>query len=55
MQDDTRKEWLELCAEAAVCEDSERLGELTEKINEILRAERQRLDSLLLRNTRIAS
>lgn len=55
MQDDTRKEWLEACADAAVCEDSERLGELTRKINEILRAERQRLDSLVMRNTRIAS
>lgn len=55
MQDDARKQWLEVCAEAAVCEDSERLRELAKEINEILREERRRLDSLLMRNTRIAS
>lgn len=43
MQNTSRTEWLNVCAEAAISEDAERLEELIEVINEILRRELQRL------------
>lgn len=42
----SRKEWLEVCAEAALSEDPERFHELINEINSILRREQQRLHAL---------
>lgn len=44
MQDATKRRWLDLCAEAAICEDSERLKELTAYITELLKEEQRKLD-----------
>jgi hypothetical protein len=43
MRADVKNAWLELCAEAAICEDDKRLEELTLRINAILSAEQQRI------------
>ena len=45
MQPPNKTRWLELCAEAALCEDLQRLQELTEQITLILQEERRRLQS----------
>lgn len=44
LQGDTKHSWLDICAEAAICEDAERLAELAIQINAILRDEQQRLE-----------
>lgn len=44
LQDETRQRWLEICAAAAICEDPERLQELTDTINAILKEKKQRLE-----------
>jgi hypothetical protein len=54
MQDDARKKWLEMCAEAAICEDRQRLEQLTEQIAALLRAEKQRLDLPQMKTVRTA-
>jgi len=46
MQGDAKQRWLDLCAEAAICDDSERLGELTRYITMLLREEQQRLEGV---------
>ena len=46
MEASTKARWLEVCAEAAICEDSERLGELAAEIITILHEEEQRLEAL---------
>jgi hypothetical protein len=54
MQETSRREWLEVCAEAAIAEDPERFEELIEAINEILRREQRRLDTPQPYNIRAA-
>lgn len=41
----TKRLWLDLCSEAAICEDPERMGELLVEITALLEQERQRLDA----------
>jgi hypothetical protein len=43
VQAETRKHWLDLCAEAAICEDPEKLQRLADTINAVLSEEKQRL------------
>ena len=43
MQADTKHVWLDLCAEAAICEDPTRLGQLAAQIADILDREQQLL------------
>lgn len=40
---ETKHVWLDLCAEAAICEDPKRLGQLSLQINDVLRKEQERL------------
>jgi hypothetical protein len=44
MQAETKHVWLDLCAEAAICEDPARLEQLAYQIAEILGKEQQRLN-----------
>ena len=55
MQDETRRRWLDLCAEAAICEDPEKLQQLTDTINAVLREEKQRLATSQTETFRVAS
>ena len=41
----TKARWLELCAEAAICEDPSRLAGLTAEITTILQEEQLRLEA----------
>jgi len=41
---ENKRRWLDVCAEAAICDDSERLNELACEINEILSEEERRLE-----------
>jgi hypothetical protein len=43
MRDTIRKRWLDLCAEAAICEDPERLQELSQEIVRMLKEEERRI------------
>jgi hypothetical protein len=43
VQADTKHVWLDLCAEAAICEDPTRLGQLAAQIADILDREQQLL------------
>lgn len=45
MEGSTKSQWLELCAEAAVCEDVERFQELIQEITSLLHEEEVRLDT----------
>jgi hypothetical protein len=45
MLEDTKKRWLDLCAEAAICEDAERFRELAHGITTLLNEEQERLDT----------
>lgn len=45
---DNKRRWLDVCAEAAICDDSERLTQLANEINAILSEEEQRLESQTL-------
>ena len=45
MQAETKHVWLDLCAEAAICEDPTRLEQLASQIADILGQEQQRLTS----------
>lgn len=44
MQAETKHVWLDLCAEAAICEDPTRLEQLAVQIADILGKEQQRLN-----------
>lgn len=44
MQAEMRHVWLDLCAEAAICEDPTRLEQLAYQIAEMLGKEQQRLN-----------
>jgi hypothetical protein len=48
LQDETKYVWLDLCAEAAICEDPTRLKQLAVQIADLLRQEEERLDSKML-------
>lgn len=54
MQEPTRVTWLELCAEAAVCEDATRFQELIEEITAIMQQEKGRIETPVLRKLRVA-
>ena len=53
MQESAIGPWLELCAEAAVCEDANRFQELIEEITAIMLEEKARLDTPVLRKLRV--
>ena len=55
MQEETRKRWLDLCAEAAICEDPERLQQLADTINAVLKEEKQQLETPQVQRFRTAS
>jgi hypothetical protein len=55
MMQATRTRWVELCAEAAICEDRERFQELIEVITAILQEEMRRLETPAVRTMRAAS
>ena len=44
LQDETKHVWLDLCAEAAICEDAARLRQIEAQIVDLLRKEQQRLN-----------
>jgi hypothetical protein len=44
MQEATKKRWIEVCAEVAVCEDPHRLEELRDVITQIIDEEEVRLE-----------
>lgn len=54
MEGSTKQRWLDVCSEAAICEDPERLQELMDEINLILRAEKLRLQIPQIRKMRTA-
>jgi len=45
MEATTKRRWLDLCSEAAICEDPERMRELLVEITALLKQEEQRLDA----------
>jgi len=55
LQEETRKRWLDLCAEAAICEDPERLQQLAYTINAVLTEEKRRLETSQMQRFRTAS
>jgi len=55
VQEETRKRWLDLCAEAAICEDPERLQQLADTINAVLKEEKQQLETPQVQRFRTAS
>jgi hypothetical protein len=54
VQEETRKRWLDLCAEAAICEDPDRLQELADTINAAVKQEKQRLGAVQVGRVRVA-
>ena len=54
MEDAARKRWLDLCAEATVCEDVDRFQELIEEITAIMFEEKRRLETPVVRKLRVA-
>ena len=44
MQGISKERWLDHCAQAAICDDPERVREITRYLNEILEEEAQRLE-----------
>jgi len=52
---ENRTHWLDLCSEATICEDPERLQQLTDTINVVLKEEKQRLETSQLNRYRAAS
>jgi len=46
MQGETKERWLDVCAEAAICDDPKRLAELISEIASILEEEVLRLEAL---------
>jgi hypothetical protein len=55
LQGSTKQRWLDICAQAAICEDPERLQELADAINAVLNEETQRLKATLKTKFRTAS
>lgn len=55
MQETTRATWLELCAEAAVCEDAEQFQELIEAITAVMQEEKRRMQTPVSRKLRVSS
>jgi hypothetical protein len=55
VQEKDRTRWLDLCAEAAICEDPERLQQLIDAINVVLKEEKQRLETSQVQRFRTAS
>ena len=49
MQEETKQRWLDLCAEAAITEDPDRLEQLLQSLKAIVREEQERLRAALLR------
>ena len=45
MEANTKKRWLDLCSEAAICEDPERIEQLLAEITALLKEESQRLSA----------
>ena len=45
MEAGTKRRWLDLCSEAALCEDPERMEELLVEITALLNQEKQRLQA----------
>lgn len=54
MEEATKRRWLDLCSEAAICDDPERIRELLEAITTLLRQEERRLENSQFRGTRTA-
>lgn len=54
MKEANRRRWLDLCAEAVICEDAEHFQELIEAITAILQEEKQRLETPAVRTMRVA-
>jgi hypothetical protein len=48
LQAETKHVWLDLCSEAAICEDPTRLGQLAVQIANVLQEEQQRLTAKML-------
>ena len=49
MQGEIKDRWLDVCAEAAICDDPNRLAELIREIAEILEQEASRLQAMPLK------
>jgi hypothetical protein len=43
VQGETKQRWIELCSEAAICDDPKRVDELSQSITALLDQEKQRL------------
>jgi len=43
VQGDTKQRWIELCSEAAICDDPQRMDELVKAITALLDQEKRRL------------
>jgi hypothetical protein len=43
VQGETKQRWIELCSEAAICDDPHRMDELSQAITALLDQEKQRL------------
>ena len=43
LKGNTKQRWLDVCSEAAVCDEPERLKQLTAEIDAVLREEQERL------------
>jgi len=54
VQAETKHVWLDLCAEAAICEDPTRLEQLAILIGDILREEQQRLNGKMSASSNIS-
>ena len=47
VQGETKQRWIELCSEAAICDDPERMDDLAEAITAMLDEEKRRLHAVL--------
>jgi len=46
VQGETKQRWIELCSEAAICDDPQRMDELSQAITALLDQEKQRLHAV---------
>jgi len=46
VQGETKQRWIELCSEAAICDDPKRMDELSQAITALLDQEKQRLHAV---------
>ena len=46
VQGETKQRWIELCSEAAICDDPQRMDELAKAITALLDQEKRRLQAL---------